>query len=143
MLTFGDSCISCNRPSPAALCTFPAWLILSAAWVQVSALTLIYELDGAGHLHLLPRLFTHVHNLRNSQLLQIHYHLWHGGLTTCDRYICTFLWPYYRANKDFAPSKLWASFPPSQRADLPQHGRTTGFPLWPHRFHPYQCLDDH
>ena len=82
MSTFGDSCISCHGPSPAALRSFPARLILCVAGVQVGALALVHKLDGAGHLHLLPRLFTHIHNLRDSQLLQIHARFWHDGLAT-------------------------------------------------------------
>ena len=87
MSTFGDSCISCHGPSPAALWSFPTRLILCVAGVQVGALALVHKLDGAGHLHLLPRLLTHIHNLRDSQLLQIHARLWHDGLATNLRYL--------------------------------------------------------
>ena len=34
----------------------------------LSYLALVHQLDGAGHLHLLPGLLTHIHNLQSASL---------------------------------------------------------------------------
>ena len=43
----------------------------------LSHLALVHQLDGAGHLHLLPGLLTHIHNLHNASL----------SPCTCDRFL--------------------------------------------------------